>query len=53
MVNEEESKMCTYFVNRYMTYLIDEEKVVRVSMYDYRQRISKMMGSREAEEGLS
>lgn len=36
MKDEEKAAFYTYFVNRYMTYVIDEQEIVRVSMYDYR-----------------
>jgi len=33
MIDEERSKFYMYFVNRYMTYIVDDNKVVRVSMF--------------------
>jgi len=36
-----------------MTYIIDDEEVVKVSMYTYRNRIAAMMKSNRTEEGLS
>lgn len=53
MVDDEKSRFYTYFVNRYMNYIIDEHEVVRVSMYDYRDRISHMLQSKKVERGLS
>lgn len=53
MVDDQRSRFYTYFVNRYMHYIIDEHQVVRVSMYDYRDRISHLLQSRREERGLS
>lgn len=53
MVNEEESRFYTFFVNRYMTYIIDENKVVRVSMYDYRSRIANIIKGQKQDGGLN
>lgn len=36
-----------------MTYIIDENEVVRVSIYDYRDRIGHIIRSRKEERGLS
>jgi hypothetical protein len=36
-----------------MTYIIDDNQVVRVSMYGYRDRISKVIRSKQSERGLS
>jgi len=33
MIDEENSKFYMYFINRYMTYIIDDNDVVRVSMF--------------------
>jgi len=53
MVNELESRFYTCFVNRYMTYIIDDSNIVRVSMYDYNQRIRKIATQTRPEEGLT
>lgn len=45
MIDEEKSAYYTFFINRYMTYILDENQVVRVSMYDYRDRISHIVKS--------
>ena len=41
MIDEERSRVHVCFVNRYMTYVVDKE-VVRVSMYDYRERLARI-----------
>lgn len=38
--SDTESKYLYYFVNRYMTYIIDEESIVRLSVYNYSKRLS-------------
>lgn len=53
MKDEQVGAFYTYFVNRYMTYVIDEHGIVRVSMYDYRDRIAQLIRSRKEERGLS
>jgi hypothetical protein len=52
MTNEKHSKLYVCFTNRYMTYIIDDG-VVRVSMYDYRERIGKIIRSVKPETGLN
>jgi hypothetical protein len=46
MLDEEKSGFHTYFVNRYMTYVLDEKDEVSVSMYDYRDRIGHIVRSK-------
>lgn len=53
MVDDQHSRFYTYFINRYMHYIIDEQQIVRVSMYDYRDRISHLLQSKREERGLS
>lgn len=40
--SETESRSLDYFVNRYMTYIIDEEGVARLSVYDYGKRLKEI-----------
>lgn len=40
--SDTESKSLNYFVNRYMTYIIDEGGVVRLSVYDYSKRLGEI-----------
>lgn len=53
MIDEERSKFYMYFVNRYMTYIVDDNKVVRVSMFQYRERIASIFKSDKPEKGLT
>jgi len=45
--------MFVYFTNRYMNYIIDGDGVVRVSMYNYANRIKSIMNIKKEEHGLS
>lgn len=53
MKNECESKFYTYFVNRFMNYIIDEHRVVSVNTFGYREKISRIINSKRPELGLS
>lgn len=53
MKNENESKFYDYFINRFMTYIIDDRRVVTVNTFGYREKISKIINSNKRELGLS
>lgn len=53
MKNENESRFYDYFINRFMTYIIDDRRVVTVNTFGYREKISKIINSNKRELGLS
>ena len=46
MLTEQVSKHCTYFVNRYMTYLVGSNRTVKACAFDERKRINKLFNGK-------
>ena len=52
MLTEQVSKHYTYFCNRYMTYLVGSDRVVKVCSFDHHKRVSHLMNGKDT-DGVS